>query len=480
MKKRNLILQAAVAATLAGSFSAAMATGAITAPAAAVKFAVESMTSTTDITLPNIVYTIGVERTSAQDFTINYTLPAGYAFNASPAVPTMATAMGVCTLKRGGVAVSEVVYDCDITTGPLVTGSVITLVAPQIRDVGTAALLGTAGNTLSMQVKLTEAGETACVDNIGTPSTCFVSASVGAAINGVDFSTDGTVLGLTADTGNTVIDVAATVPLAGFVTNATAPADTVTVAAASVLLRDNLNATAWEPDGTTDYSMKVGDKYTYTVTDPTGFLGIAAGKLCLDANANSILCEAGEAFTVTGNTGTLTVTLAAAGAPNSARNISYQSDAVTAMGTGRTLGIAGSVDVPGVDHALTGNASWWVWSSNGTQLQTTYFSNAPGYTTRFVLTNTGTSPASYSTACLAETGNTATLGAKATGSGASGIPAGGQLVLTSTDVCAFSGATRGATVFTVNAPTGNVQGSYQVTSPNGGVAIAQMVRPGTN
>lgn len=483
MKKRNVILQAAVAAAFVAPIGVAMATGVISAPAAATKYAVESLTSTTDITLANIDYTLGVARTNTQDFTVSYTLPTGYVFNATPGNPTTSAA-STCTLKRGGIGVNEVVYDCDVTAaGGETVGATIRLPTPQVRDVGTTALLGTAGNSISLQVKLTENGETACVDNIGTPTTCFLTASVASSQNGVDFATTagGTALGVTQDSGNTTINVAATVPLAGFVVNATAPADTATIAAAAVILHDNVitgaaGATV-EPDGATDYSMKVGDSWTYTVTDPTGFLGLTASKFCHDTDNDGTLCETGEVFSVSGNTATLTTTLTVAGAPNAARTISYQSDATTAMGTGRTLGVAGSVNVPGVDHALTGNSSWWVWASNGTQLQTPWFSNASGWLSRFVLTNTGTVAASYSTTCLAETGNTATLGASATGS----IAANSQLVLTASDVCTFSGATRGAAVFTVNAPNANVQGTYTlVNATTGSSAVSNMMRPGTN
>lgn len=482
MKKRNIILQAAVAAALAAPIGAAMATGVISAPATATVYAVESLASTTDVTLANIVYTLGVGRTVAQDFTISYALPTGYTFNATPAVPTT-TGAATCTLKRGGAGVNEVVYDCDTSTSGETVGALITLAAAQVANVGTTALLGTAGNSISLQVKLTENGETACVDNVGTPTTCFLTKTVASSQNGVDLATTaaGTTLGVAQDSGNTVTDVAAAVPLAGFVTNATAPADTATVAAAAVILHDNVTTGAAgatvEPDGATDYSMKVADSYTYTVTDPTGFLGLASNGFCLDTDNDGTRCEAGEVFTVSGNTATLTTTLAAAGAPNAARNISYQSNATTPMGTGRTLGIAGSVNVPGVDHALTGNSSWWVWTSNGTVLQSPWFSTAAGYISRFILTNTGTTAASYSTTCQAESGNTATVGASATGS----IGAGKQLVLTATDVCTFSGNTRGTAIFTVNAPTANVQGAYNiVNATTGSISVSNMMRPGTN
>lgn len=77
MKKRNIILQAAVAAAFVAPMGAAMA-GVIAAPAAATPYAVESLTAATDITLPNIDYTLGVARTTAQSFTVSYTLPTGY------------------------------------------------------------------------------------------------------------------------------------------------------------------------------------------------------------------------------------------------------------------------------------------------------------------------------------------------------------------------------------------------------------------
>lgn len=487
MKNRNAVLKAAVAAVFVTTAGTAIA-GAITAPAAPVNYAIESLTSTTDVTLATVVYRLDVPRTAAQDFTIIYTLPAGYTFNATPAAPTLTTggtgAM-TCALKRGGASQSEVVYDCDVTATTSI-GDSINLAAAQLRDVGTAALLGTAGNTVSLQAKLLEGGETACVDNAGTPGTCFVSRSVATSSAAVDFvQSPATTLGVVQDTGNTTTDVNAAspaVPLGGFVAGGAAPADTATTAIAQVFLSDNASP-GLEPDGATDYSMKVGDKYTYTISDPTGFLGLATDGLCLDVNNNGTLCEAGEIFTGTGNTKSLTVTLAAAGAPNAYRNISYRAAGTTSMGTSRTIGIAGTVDVVGQDHALTGNASWWVWSSNGTQLQAPVFYNNSAFVSRFVLTNTGTVDASYSTRCFGETGTTATLGTSSTGT----IPAGGNVELISSNVCTLtsggSAFPRGTVVFTVNAPTGNIQGSYTIASGNSSltiVSITNLMRPGTN
>lgn len=115
---------------------------------------------------------------------------------------------------------------------------------------------------------------------------------------------------------------------------------------------------------------------------------------------------------------------------------------------------------------------------NGGQLTSPWFSTASGYISRFVLTNSGSTAATYTVSVAAETGNTATLvPAGQTGT----VPAGGMLVVNATDiVSAFSGAARASVTFTFQTGRTNVNGVYQVTSPTGGVMATTLVTPGTN
>lgn len=116
---------------------------------------------------------------------------------------------------------------------------------------------------------------------------------------------------------------------------------------------------------------------------------------------------------------------------------------------------------------------------NGGQLTSPWFTTAPGYISRFVLTNTGTAAAPYTVAVVTESGNTATtIPAALSGS----IPAGAMVVINASDiVSAFSGSTRAAVTFTFQSGRTNLNGVYQVTNTASGSLMAQtMVAPGSN
>jgi hypothetical protein len=96
---------------------------------------------------------------------------------------------------------------------------------------------------------------------------------------------------------------------------------------------------------------------------------------------------------------------------------------------------------------------------NGTTIATPWFTIFPGYTSRFVLTNSGTTPAPYTTTVITETGVTHTAGSAATGT----IAPGSTLVLDANTVTsAFSSGTRGSVIFNIAAPSQNIIGEYQV------------------
>lgn len=463
MKKRNVILQAAIAAAFIAPVGFAQA-GAITA--GNVNYAVEAITSATTVTLGDIVYTMGVARTTAQDFVVIYTLPAGVTFAATPAVPVVAggTAAATVTLKRGGVGTNEVVYDVDVTTAFVGGTATLTLTAPTITNSG----LTTAGATVAVTMALKDTGETSFVDNVGT-----LSSTRATAANASNFyDSVASAAGVATDT-STTIDVGYSTPLAGF----RASGDDVALRAEATVQVANTTTGVKNAANAADYTLVAGDLVTVTVTDPTNFLGLSTGGFCYDLD-DSDACAAAETFTVSGNTATLANLAGNNGAFSADHSMLYIPTGTTAMGTARTLSIAGNVaPTAGTAHAFTGNSSWWQWASNGTVLQTPWFSNASGWISRFVLTNTGTTAATYSSTCLAETGNTPTAGASATGT----VPAGGQLVMSASDVCTFSGATRGAMVFTVNGPSANIQGTYTlVNASTGSSAISNMMRPGSN
>lgn len=473
MKKRNVFVQGAVAAALVAAFGAAQA-GTVTA--GNVNYAVEAMASTTAVTLGDVVYNMGVARTTTQPFTLIYTLSSG-TFNATPPVPTAAggtAAIVGSSLKRGGAGSNEVVYDI-VVSGNIAAGNTLTLVAPVV----TGHNLTAAGNAVSMSVKLLDTGETACVDNSGTPSTCSVTSARATAAKASGF--DATMA--TADT-TTVTDVGATVPLAGFVnaTGAGVGLDTATIAKVGVRV-NNTTAAVRNVANTADYVLVTADTVTLTLTDATGFLGLKANSLCFNVDGDGTLCETGEKFTVSGNTATLAGIAGDAAGMGAAQTLSYETDVATPMGVSRTIGLAGSVTpstAGAVGFAYTPNASFWQWSSNGTQLQSPWFTTYTGYQSNFFLTNTGTNPASYTARVLTETGNACTAG-----TGASGIiPANGQLFVSATGAAGLCSnmtvQSRGTAIFTINAPSATVQGGYNVVAPNGSISNQVLVRPGSN
>lgn len=103
---------------------------------------------------------------------------------------------------------------------------------------------------------------------------------------------------------------------------------------------------------------------------------------------------------------------------------------------------------------------------NGTVVDTPYITLTPGYLSRVMFTNTGTSPAPYEAIVVTDDGATATLGAAGEGI----IPAGANLQINASDLVGFSGKPRGAVRFIVDAPNTAIQGIYQTVNLNTGDA----------
>ena len=102
---------------------------------------------------------------------------------------------------------------------------------------------------------------------------------------------------------------------------------------------------------------------------------------------------------------------------------------------------------------------------NGTQISTPWFTIFPGYTSRFVLTNSGSTDAPYTTAVITESGVTATAGSNASGT----VPAGHTLVIDANTVTsAFSAGSRGSVTFNIAAPPQNIMGEYQTFNQSNG------------
>jgi len=114
---------------------------------------------------------------------------------------------------------------------------------------------------------------------------------------------------------------------------------------------------------------------------------------------------------------------------------------------------------------------------NGTQLQAQFVQVPAGWLSRIVLTNTGSLARPYTITAQTETGVTVALGAAASGT----VPANGTIVLNTSDIATFTGATRGTLNATISAPNAQIQGLYQIVNgATGSIANTAMVRPGTN
>jgi len=160
-------------------------------------------------------------------------------------------------------------------------------------------------------------------------------------------------------------------------------------------------------------------------------------------------------------------------------NLCYTVDGIAALPAQTVLGELVVVTKPAdTTTASVAPASAGVIVRDGTELQSPFFTNFTGYSSRFILTNKSATDAAYTTSYLTETGNTCTPGAGATGT----IPANGQLVVLTRNVCSFTAGqpVRGAVVFTIAAPSSVIQGATYIQAPDGGVTTSGMMRPGTN
>lgn len=442
----------AVVAAIGLVWGTAALAGSITAPASTVKYAVESMTNTTDITLPVVIYRMGVDRTVAQDFTVVIKPSSGATFtvaSCTTAIPTITlggAAAGVfsATVKRASA--SECAYEVDVTTGFVRGAGTIDLnFTGLVLDSHT---LAAAGNTAGVTVGLWDLGETARIDNSGDLT--------------ANTATSGNALTMTAaqDTA-TIADVNhANGPLFGFLANGTVPADTASVAAANFVVRNNNDGTnTWMlPDGTTPWNFVV-DGTSIAVTVTGDFAQLATnGFLAASAVGPAITA------TATATTGTFSLVPTNTGVAGTSTNVtvSFTSAQNASMGTARTFGVSAVGDViTGANVSLAGSASWWVWGANASQLMTPYFTTYSAFLSRFFLLNTGTNTVSYSADCFSETSNVITYGAARTGT----LSANGLTAVASGDICTFSGNTRGAIIFTINAPINTVKGNYQQVDP---------------
>jgi hypothetical protein len=137
------------------------------------------------------------------------------------------------------------------------------------------------------------------------------------------------------------------------------------------------------------------------------------------------------------------------------------------------------VGATGVTVATPAAASIGAITRDGTTLQVPFLQLPGGYMVRMVLTNTGTTAASFVATTYAATG--AVVGTNGVINGT--IPAGGQTILENVaaggtgNFPTMSTGARGWTVFNVGGTNQNINGVYQILAPNGASNTTNMVRP---
>jgi len=458
MKKFSIKAISVAAASVCASAAFA---GSITAPTATAKYAVEALVSTTDITLPNVVYKMGVARTIAQDFTVILTPSAGSTFTAgscTAATPTIAlagTATGAltATVKRSGTA--ECAYEVDVTTAFSVptTNDFVTLTFPGL--VLDSHNLATVGSTAGVTLAIKDLGETAFIDNSGSLS--------------VNVATSGNALTLTAaaDTATKADVNDEEGPLFGFLSVGDDADDT---ALASFVIGNNSGATTWLlPDGATPWDFTT-DGTDIDVTVAGNFQGLATNGFLVDAPIGT---DPVATATSAGTTATFTLLPANinAGQTNTTITTTFTSARTASLGTSRVFGVSAVADVvTGANVTLAGNSSWWTWGANASQLMTPYFTTDSRFLSRYFFLNTSGASVTYSAQCYSE-GGTITNGTAQTGTLRAG-----QTAVNAAEVCTISGATRGGVIFTINAPINAVKANYQTVDP---VTLNNMIVPMT-
>ena len=477
---RKLFASVALAAAIGLGASTANA-GSISAPAVATSYAAEALTAATVVTMPTITYTMGVARAAGANFTVLFDFPVADTLSCAPA-PTLTSSQANYTvsLKRcggvgtGGTGIAPLAYDVVVTAAGGIVGDTFTITNGAAGMKFTPQNLNVAGNSVTLVVAIKDPGETSQIDNAAS-----LSKVIATSLNAVN------VFGPAKDVA-TVVDVNnGAGPLFGFVANATPPPDTITTAAAFLTLSNN-STSAVLPDGITVYDFKVGGgTAVVTVTDTSAFSGLAASPafcLDLDLTGPGTCNTAAEIGVVAAASATFTIPAASFGvgpAPlTQPTATSFKASGTTSLGTGRSFSVAGTITpTVGSAHGLAdpaaANGNFWTWGANATVLQSPWMSTftASGYTNRFFLMNTAGAAVGWTATCLVEAGNTSTAG---TTSGT--IPAGGIATIPASSVCTFSGASRGAVIFVINAPAAAIKGTFQQVTPQAQVTDKPLER----
>lgn len=457
----------AVAALLAGNAFAAVNLD--TAPVS-VKFASEQTVAGTGSTLTrnpitaDMSATVTVGATFAIDAVayVRFDLSSGV-FNAAP---TATVTGGAANLSQGGAGQNFVIFALTPGAGTaLAAAAVVTLTAPTLTVTSQTAVNMT---YRTFETLTNAANQTLPLKTVSAaPFVAFTPALTYTA---------------TAAATAPIADVSqATLAYSDFTVIGEKPLGIGQITVNTVAKQDGTAATAADVLSGTNSLSVTGD---FTFAASAGLYDATAlSRINLDTSATCANANAGNpAFAASTLSGT-TATFAAIASANLVTGLTLcvnPQPGVTAINASAYTGAFTLVPQTGYTVTSPRAAAYASITRNGTVLQAPLIQTTAGYITRFALTNTGSTPATFTTVVRTEAGNACTLGTGTTGT----IPANGQLVIAATDICTgFTAgqAARGAAIFTINAPTNNIQGVFQVVNAgSGSVSNTVMVRPGTN
>lgn len=469
MKKRNLILRAAVVAAFAISSSAAFAAVNLSAsPVVPVKFASELLTANVALTNPSgaldLNGAIGWGVAANNHLYIRIDLANGK-FIAAPTLTLPAAITPLIALSAGGgVASTFAIFDVTDTAAALTltstftlapTAAGLTLIDPlqpitatvkYYTDSTLAATNGTALATLSGSY--TTSGAALTTTFTPAANTALVSTDFKGFAAGTAPST--AVAGATAMLGQivTVVNTATVM----------APATGVGVLPAALATANNLVLT--------------GD---FSAVGTTGAIFVDTATACTTAPAATATpAGAGSSFVLNTAKTTATATgYATASLTNLAINICYKADGTTAIPTQTVTAVqtyTGQVASAVVPAAL-GTVGTIV--RNGTTLVAPLVNIPAGWVSRFVLNNLGTIDRAYTVTALGETGNVITL----TGAAAGGTLKSGTTVIDLATLMSASGAPRSGLKVVVAASPSDIDGLYQIVNLTTGSVSNYVLSP---
>jgi len=463
MKKRNVALQAALAAVFAVAATSASAAVTLSSTVAStpVKYATELTVANVTVTGTglNLVFSPAWGVAAGNHLYVRVDLSnAQFGTALAAGDLTSGTAGATVSLSSGGaVGGTSVIFDVSSTAGVVLT-DVLTLVPTSIKylnpaqaatatvnvyDSASAANVGGAG----LGFTLTGDYITTAAALVTTFTPLTNTAQVAQSFKNFAANASG------VNTANTAVQALGSVQTVVNAAGALVPSTGVAAVAADLATASDLVVTG-----------------VFDAVGTTGSIGVSAAAGTCGTLTAGTLNTAKTTATFTGFAG---VTLVAA-----KPFVCFTANGLTAIPAQVDTGVLTFTGV--LAGATIANASGTVGTilHDGTELQTPWFSTAPGYISRVFLTNNGSTAAPISgTTILTETGNTCTVGTGA----ATTIPANSMIEITADQLCSsFSGAKRAAAVFTIEQPTSQIQGVYQITSPSGAVAAFPMLRPGTN